>query len=328
MEEIIELHPIVRAYQSGHSVSAIARDTNKSVQAVSQFLKRRGIEMRRPKVRSVDDERMAREVYRTGVSVAEVVRRTGLSESVVRASNVGRMRTSSESLSLKKGRHLDHHQTQCVLGTLLGDSSIGKRYLTMVHCEAQEEYLRYKNDLLGGPKVKIGRQRPGSYSAGSKYFRIDYCNKIGLDPIRKIVFGVNGKKRVTEKWLSNLDAEGVAYWFMDDGSSSWTKSGKPTCSIATYGFDLKENLLLIEKLKSMGVDARLHKSQFGFGWKIGVPVSGSQYFLRLVEPTISKIPCMRYKLKLVKAKEAPSKKPRLQSVIHESISNIRAEVPG
>ncbi len=311
---------IVGVYETGMSAGSIAKSLGKSTQAVLKFLKRRGVSIRRPEVMTPEDEETARAAYMSGLSIAEVVKKTGLKESVARAANAGSMRTPSETLSLRKGKSLNRAQEQCVLGTLLGDSCLGRTYLTMVHSWKQRDYIEHKRKVLDGPTIRTGTQRNGSYSAGSSYVRMDYCNKIGLDPIREMVL-VQGKKRVTEKWLSKIDIDGIAYWFMDDGSSSWTKSGRAYCGFATYGFDREANDLLVCKLRSIGVDARIHKTQFGHGSKIGIPVSGSQVFLKSMEETISKVPCMAYKLKLVQAEESSDQDRRLKPVIGHGVSS-------
>ncbi len=289
---------LVLAYTEGCSARALARQTGKSVQAILAYLRRRKVVIRNDATYPTKDQlQEARALYLTGISVARVMQKTGLSERWARSAVLGVPRKPSETLSLRKGAALTNAQTQCVLGTLLGDSHIGPKYLVMLHSAKQKEYLEHKRDILAGPKIIRGVQRQGSYSVGTEYFRMSYCNKIGLDPIRDLVLH-SGRKVVNDEWVSKIDLQGIAYWFMDDGTSSWTPSGSSYCSFCSQGFTLEENEILARRLRSFGFDARVAKAGNGHGHRINIPVSSSQNFLRSLEPVISQVPCMTYKLKI------------------------------
>jgi hypothetical protein len=126
---------------------------------------------------------------------------------------------------------------------------------------------------------------------------MSYQNKGALMKIASIV--CVGKKKVNPKWVNMLTLEGIAYWFMDDGSSSWRVKGKSSfVRFSTQSYNRHEVGLLIGKLRSYGLDARLQYSAYGKGFGIGIPVRGSQRFFHLIKRYVWPIRCMHYKIKL------------------------------
>jgi hypothetical protein len=100
--------------------------------------------------------------------------------------------------------------------------------------------------------------------------------------------------------MSLLKPEGLAYWFMDDGSSSYANNpGKSVCvTVSTMCFSHEENCVITSRLGEFGIDANVVKASRGTRWQISMPVRSGQAFLRLIKPFVERIPSMTYKLKI------------------------------
>lgn len=105
------------------------------------------------------------------------------------------------------------------------------------HSIKQQEYAQYKVDVLNkmfGGKATLRYGKPDA-----KYLTC-YANK--SNPYFKTLKGllyIDGKKRFTKRALSMLSPEGIAFWFMDDGSYRMNKRSNGTISsvslnISTY----------------------------------------------------------------------------------------------
>lgn len=130
----------------------------------------------------------------------------------------------------------------------LGDSNITKNgYLRTGHSCKQEEYIKHKRSLLEKNGLKV-----------SKIYDIPkgvYCNKTFECREPTILkeyrhkFYPNGNKTVTRHLLNKLNSEGLAIWFMDDGSCvKKYKNGYGNgryLQISTHGFTENENKLIV-----------------------------------------------------------------------------------
>jgi len=175
------------------------------------------------------------------------------------------------SKPLDKHRELTQEQVQLVLGTLMGDGSMYKktskaktktnalgrvlgthpRYYT-THGKIQEEYCRHKADVLSNyvntpPKI---RENQG--------WGIESCvfttlTSSAFDWVYDLVFQKD-KKVVTQRWLDFLTIEGIAWWFMDDGSGT-TRS----TTLSTHGFSHAENELISKWLTGLGYKTTIDK---------------------------------------------------------------------
>lgn len=105
-----------------------------------------------------------------------------------------------------------------IFGSLLGDASIIRDRnlykLEFTHGKKQIEYLRWKAKILG---VDENRIKPAISGYGSLKYYFRYYNADLLRSVAKIVL-VDGKKKVTDEWLDQLDDLSLAVWYQDDGS--------------------------------------------------------------------------------------------------------------
>ncbi|BAU15110.1 hypothetical protein LEP3755_56670 [Leptolyngbya sp. NIES-3755] len=153
--------------------------------------------------------------------------------------------------------HLSSEVLGLIYGTLLGDAAITypnphSRYprLSWTHGETQKDWLRHKAEKLPLLRPKLKEVANGGYGKISHR-----CNTIchpELVDVFQIVKSSGTQKRVSEEWLHRITPEGLAWWYMDDGSLSLSPQGSSQIQIHTEGFSEPENQLLAEWLTQLG----------------------------------------------------------------------------
>jgi hypothetical protein len=161
-----------------------------------------------------------------------------------------------------------------VFGTLLGDGSICRNCSTkdgtiiysliIGHNINQLDYLRWKAYQLG-----LDNSRIHSYISGygSTMFKFSYFNSSFLREVASICLR-NGKRTITDEWLSELDDLSLAVWYQDDGSwgrdSGHTKNGdrySRSITFSTEGFDEESVVKLKNWLINRGYCAKIRRSK-------------------------------------------------------------------
>lgn len=198
-----------------------------------------------------------------------------------------------------------------LVGMVLGDGClrvrdrlIGKYInhqseLRIKHSYKQRVYLEYKAELVrkifGGNattkdttvnlKGKVHNQV--LFVKSNPYFRT----------LRSVMYP-NGKKTYTEQCLNYLTPNGIAIWYMDDGSAhiNTNKNGwVSSCfTIISTCCSLPEVELIIKyfsEIHDISIKKMYQKDKY---WSIRMNTEASQKFAKLVSPFI--IPEMRYKL--------------------------------
>lgn len=221
---------------------------------------------------------------------------------------------------------VENNLRQLLIGSLLGDGcfcSVGKHAknmcLSIAHSEKQKKYLEYKWGILNrynlvSPIVK--------YHVNNKRYShelVGYRFKSKLHPIftniRTKYYDSNGHKRVSEEFVKDIDALGLAIWYMDDGYVT-----KNSCILSTCSFTLKEQSLL----------AAILLDKFGLHFTVGKH-NNSMYlqakdfskFVELIKDYI--IPSMQYKLITYSKRGVLNKQGELLEQLHESISSQATE---
>lgn len=191
-------------------------------------------------------------------------------------------------------KHLIHSGMMCpseeihqaVIGTLLGDSSIrDKSYnYECTHCVKQLKYLLHKSSILDSPfKFKNSKAKSLSYSAIKTQTKTSHYWR----RMRKL-FYQNGKKVITTDILKDFTVISLAYLFMDDGHLN----KKLSAEIATCCFAAEEVDLLIEKIKSLGIDC--YRRPNGKYPRIYFRVDDTKKLSEVISPYV--VPIMDYKL--------------------------------
>lgn len=194
----------------------------------------------------------------------------------------------------KKKIELTDVQWEVLYGSLLGDMSIDTNWKNArpIISQGGEQlaYFEHKceifKNLIGEPSTK------DRYDKRTKKYYHKYIAKFLTNPIYtelKAKLYPNGIKTVTKYWLDKVTARGLAYWFMDDGTSSGV--------IATNSFSKEECLLIVDWFKEKwDIECTLQKSinNVHEQYVIYIRSKSRPKFYNLVKPYF--IPSMLYKL--------------------------------
>lgn len=190
-----------------------------------------------------------------------------------------------------------------IAGMVLGDGCVffpkaGKNaYLRIQHGERQRDYLLYKATLLqeltGVTVTEIGGKYPG--------LALRTASHPLFTRLRRLAYPT-GTKTVSKTWLTWLTPQGLAIWYMDDGSISKqfsvNKSGRRRISrrevcLATCGFSYSDHKLLVEFIKErFGLEAKIKRDGRYFRLRFGA-VEANKLF-DIIRPYV--IPSLAYKL--------------------------------
>jgi hypothetical protein len=158
--------------------------------------------------------------------------------------------------------NLTHVECGLIYGTLLGDTSIiypnaHSRFprLAWTHGQSQKEWLEHKASRLPALHPKL-------YTTANKgYGDVSVCGRTachpGLVEIFQVVQPQRQGKQVGSEWLARVTPEGLAWWYMDDGSVSFRPSGEGSIQLHTEGFSQSENQLLATWLTELGYPTKL-----------------------------------------------------------------------
>lgn len=201
-------------------------------------------------------------------------------------------------VAYKKALKLTPRQKHILIGSLLGDGYIdfhrSAKQPSYYFCFAQTWYAAdyvdriyqiFKPFVGTPPKINlIGGIRPGlpkryevrfktyAHEEFKYYYDLFYPE---VDDKRK--------KRVPQNINSLLTAEGLAYWYMDDGTTRTSTTGKKSYVISTQGFCYQDQVILIDALKeTFGLDCGIHKDKTYF--RLGFRASSNKLFLSLIKP--------------------------------------------
>jgi hypothetical protein len=202
-----------------------------------------------------------------------------------------------------------------LIGMVLGDGCINVRHrlkdgkyayesseMRVVHSLTQKDYCEHKAALAGkalkrSPGVHVVRNGPGG-----KYLAAGFSIS---HPYFKQLKGwcyPEGKKTFTTRVLNMLTPEGIALWYMDDGSAryninkdGWIKS--VASDIATMCSEAEATTIKEYFMREHGIDFKVRcrkGSKADVAFYIQTNTEGSRDFARLIRPYV--IPSMLYKL--------------------------------
>lgn len=201
---------------------------------------------------------------------------------------------------------------QIILGSILGDGCIHnyKRpentkkllnsYLGIVHGIKQEDYIRYKKELLEKEGLKCyinfvdGSKIAPHYIKGilikeNGSFHLKTQRNVVFNKYRDMFYFGNLKRKRINKYLYKLNPLGLAIWFMDDGF----KTGK-TFKLCTNSYSFKEVKLLQKILKhNFNLDTTIQKSNLNHPI-LYIRSKSSEIFRNLISPYVCE--SMQYKI--------------------------------
>ncbi len=181
---------------------------------------------------------------------------------------------------------LSSEQRQLMLGSLLGDGAIDKSYQFVLSQSIKHEgYLRWfynrcKNICPSTPKPQLNR--------GYRGFRLSTYVLNETENLRN-TFYPEGKK-IVPGLIDELDAQGLAVWYMEDGGTAWhnTKSGyRPVARIFTLGFDQEDHNRMVAYFDTKwGICARIAPHKMGKKMFLRFGVKDSLKLFGVIKPFI------------------------------------------
>ena len=195
---------------------------------------------------------------------------------------------------------LDHGQKQLLIGSLLGDGRVTvHNAYTCTHSIKQKGYLIYKMKKLSNiwtGKIHDAEHLDPQGKLQKAVLSTTGCNRY-IAELRKLFYLPDGKKIVPVDFLyENLEAEGLAYWYMDDGS--YHKKNK-LARLHTEGFlksDIDKLIHFFKKKFNLTVKAYksgLNKLNIQM-YCLAMPVHETANFIALIKDYV--IPMFHYKI--------------------------------
>lgn len=147
-------------------------------------------------------------------------------------------------------------------GTLLGDTYIGYPHkgshsprFSMNHGKVASAYANHKAAKLSSFYTCVKDMKNGGF--GDMNTRVtSQCHPVLVEVHATINPGIN------QKWLDSISDEGVAWWYMDDGSASFGRNDELIgVSFHTNAYNSGEHEILVRWLNSKGFDAKISISR-------------------------------------------------------------------
>lgn len=231
----------------------------------------------------------------------------------------------------KEQKNLTQEEKGLLVALCLGDGCLrkpqGKKQsvqLEIGHSIKQLEYCTYKRDLVYniiGDKSKLPKISIRKVNYKNKEY--DTCRFVKtfdyFSYIRKLLYP-NGKKAISRKILDMLSLEGIAIWYMDDGSCYFKESPKDGHSIcidlriATDCFSSEEHDIIVKYFREVwGINFYKFYSKSRDVYCIRANKEAAIKFINLIKPYV--IECMQYKinLKFQECETSLDKKMKIQS---------------
>ena len=189
---------------------------------------------------------------------------------------------------IPKYANLNYFQKSALIGSLLGDSSISKKYILNIgHGLKQEEYYKHKIQLLS-PNIKFLEYRREKINKRTNNLYISlqaYSNKYeDIVNLRELLY-INGKKEITKEILKDFNEISLAYLFMDDGNYEKYGAKIALCNFSDNSLILFQNFLK----NKWNIDTSIHKDK-----TLYIKANSKKIFKQLISSYI--IPSMLYKI--------------------------------
>ena len=183
------------------------------------------------------------------------------------------------------------------------DQSVKTARMVIGHSPKQRGYLEYKANLLlkifGGKPTKINEYQSFNKTSEKTYTNLQICRTEKYFRQMHRVLYKTGTKVFTKQVLDYLTDEGLALWYMDDGSAAICKNKSGNiCGcmtrIATY-CSLEEAEIIKDWFKSKyEIDVKFDLDKRNNKISIRMNTKDSKIFVQIVKPYIHE--SMKYKL--------------------------------
>lgn len=194
---------------------------------------------------------------------------------------------------------LSQVQKQIVFGGLLGDASFHKKDNTFSfsHCQKQKDYLLWKYSFFDDNQKSQIYERiyKQGYVGYSFRTRVNHQWDDLYSYLKHHLYSNTGRKKISLKYLENIDELGLAIWWMDDGCLSIHK-GNRWGKLCTEAFNYEEHILLQKYFKDkwkINVDIKQEKGKYYF---IKFNVTALKRLFSLIYKYVVEVPCMIYKI--------------------------------
>ncbi|MGB9177741.1 MAG: hypothetical protein WCB68_00740 [Pyrinomonadaceae bacterium] len=182
-------------------------------------------------------------------------------------------------------------------GMLLGDAGRCRNNFFIQHSTKQIAYALFKKELLELITCKQANIRQWKTNQGYELVRVEPK----LIPLTRVMVKrcyKNGARTVSRDFLQYLTLQGMAIWFMDDGSKSFKKFKNKIHAVEvtlnTY-LSKEENQIIITFFKERwGINWGLNKSKDRYRLRMGT--REARRFFTLIEPFV--VDSMKYKINL------------------------------
>lgn len=199
--------------------------------------------------------------------------------------------------SYKKSLKLNDTQKDIIIGTLLGDSTMGLRNrkpfygLKFEQSLQRENYIKHLahefNNFCGSPPqtrwIDKAKTRQAIWFRTYRHdsFRF-YWNIFYIFENDSVTGQASSRKIVPSNISKFLTPRALAYWFMDDGTYH-LKNGNKTYYFSTQSFTKTECIILVNALlTNFHIDSNVHKDKDKF--RIGIRRSSNETFRNLITP--------------------------------------------
>ena len=157
------------------------------------------------------------------------------------------------------------HDVLC--GTLLGDGSISaaSAYFQLGHSAHQEEYARWKADLLAELEPVVAVLDVAAVAGGPRVYGAVHVRTRASRELRTLRSAFyRDRKRVPLSLAEQLNYRMLAIWFLDDGYMRHRPNRRPRAEIATNGFDYGDLQTLLFALSRLGLPAKTLRGRIYF----------------------------------------------------------------
>lgn len=189
---------------------------------------------------------------------------------------------------IPKYANLNYFQKSALIGSLLGDSSISKKYILNIgHGLKQEEYYKHKIQLFS-PNIKFLEYRREKIDKRTNNLYISlqaYSNKYEDIVNLKELLYINSKKEITKEILKDFNEISLAYLYMDDGNYEKYGAKIALCNFSNNSLILFQNFLK----NKWNIDTSIHKDK-----TLYIKANSKKIFIQLISSYI--IPSMLYKI--------------------------------
>lgn len=197
---------------------------------------------------------------------------------------------------------LSQEQQQIILGGLLGDSYYNKKrqIIKFSHSMKQEEYLEWKYsffDSVDVSKFYFRHYKEGYENKSFEFKNINHKFDNLYVFLKKHLYSNCGRKKISLKYLKQIDALGLAVWWMDDGCLSIHK-GNRYGKLCTECFNYEEHILLKKYFKdTWGIDVNI-KIEKGKYYFLHFNVCALKKLISIIYKYVTMVPSMIYKIDL------------------------------